>query len=661
MDVGTRVRCAIACGLFACGALARADTCLDATERDALIARARGVASYELAESAWRRVHDAARACADTDAAAAALATMAEAARKSGLITEVIEHERARAAFAALHLIARDEAEARGNLGKALIARGDLDAARVELEMARGRFEALGAHLEHASVLSELSRLERRRGDYLAALREEMRALELRRRVSPAADLSRSLLSLANLYEQIELFAEARAHYAAALAEAERHGVPVDIADALNGYAGFLNDFTPEDSRQALPMAERALALHRARGDPARIGSCLLQVGRANMNLGRHAEAEAAYAEAAALAENSGSAALGAHVDFRWGELELARGDTTLALARIERARLEYEREGNRHRLIKVHGALERLYGVLGDPLAAARAGREHFRLRNELLGANATGKLGELLTNFALSEAQHRNEILERENAVAALKLEGEQRTRLAGYLVAAVVLAGLAVLAWRHLTVQRLYRMLREKTAESEAQRAELGIAHAKLLEQSRHLLKISITDALTGLHSRTHGIERFAEMLARHRELGLKPALLIIDIDHFKAINDRHGHPAGDAVLAHVARTLADSVPDDAVLARIGGEEFMVGLPDDAADRAHVLADALRRRVRDSSVDVGQRTLSVTISVGICGIAETESASVRELFSGADEALYDAKHAGRDCVRVFRAAVG
>ncbi|HET9485068.1 MAG TPA: GGDEF domain-containing protein [Xanthomonadales bacterium] len=626
--------------------------CLPEARRAALRAQAESAADDAVAAPAWLHVFEAAVACGDLEGAAAALAARAASARGKGRISLLVARETERARFAATHLLARHEADARSSLGRALIAQGEFDPARRELEIARARYEALGAPLEQAGAHSDLSRLERRRGDYLAALREELVGLELRRRHAPGADVSRSLLSLANLYEQIELFDESRAHYAAALAEAERHGIAVDIADALNGYAGFLNDFGGEDSRQALPMAERALALHRQLGDPARIGSCLLQIGRANMNLGRHPEAEAAYAEAFEVARASGSKALGAHVDFRWGELELARGDAATALSRIEQARREYEREGNRHRLIKVHGALERVHTALGDPLAALRAGREHFRLRNELLGANATGKLGELLTNFALSEERHRNETLEQANAVAALQLESEQRTRRAGYAVALVVLAALALLAWRHLTVQRLYRLLRDKTHETEAQGAALAIANAQLRE-------LSITDALTGLRTRAHGIERFGEMLARHRELGTCPVMLLIDVDHFKAINDRHGHPAGDAVLAAVAQTLAGTVPDDAVLARLGGEEFMVAVPDDGGDRAQVLADALRRRVRDLRVDVGARTLNVTISVGICGVADTGEASVRAIFAGADEALYAAKHAGRDCVRTYRAA--
>jgi diguanylate cyclase (GGDEF)-like protein len=301
---------------------------------------------------------------------------------------------------------------------------------------------------------------------------------------------------------------------------------------------------------------------------------------------------------------------------------------------------------------------LEKLYAALGDPLAAARSGREHYRLRNELLGANAIGRLGELLTNFALSEEKHRSEQLEQANAVAALRLQDEQRTRLAGFAVAAFVLIALAVLAWRHASVQRLNRVLREQTREIAEQGRMLASANDALREKSERLGVLSITDSLTGLYTRAHGIEQLCDMLATHRELGTNPALLVIDVDHFKEVNDHYGHPAGDSVLFAVAEQLRELVPGGAVLARLGGEEFMVALPDDTGDRGHMLADALRRRVKDLRVDVGATAVGVTISVGHCAIAQTKERSVRELFACADEALYAAKHAGRDCVRAFRA---
>ena len=633
--------------------------CPAASVRARLAAGAESSKGLPAEATEWERVANAARECGDPPVLAGALAKLAVLARSEESLDHVVAIESERATLAAKHTLTQHEADAQLGLGRAYIAQGEIDKAHIALEIARARYEALGSRVDEAAARSELSRLERRRGDYLAALRHELAALDLRKRFAPESGLSASLLSLATLYEQIELFDEARQYYAEALREAERGGDRAEVIDALIGYSGFLNDFGGEDSRQALPMAQRAIEAIGKEGEQVRMGSALLQVGRASFALGRHDDAEQAYRSTMEVADRTGTHALRAHVDFRWGELDFARGDLASALTRMESARVEYEREGNRHRLIKVQGVLERLYDALGNPLASAQAGREHYRLRNELLGANAIGRLGELLTNFALSEEKHRSEQLEQANAVAALRLQDEQRTRLAGFAVAAFVLIALAVLAWRHASVQRLNNVLREQTREIAEQGRALALANDSLREKSERLGVLSITDSLTGLHTRAHGIERLCDMIAAHRELGTDPSLLVIDVDHFKEVNDHFGHPAGDSVLFAVAEQLREIVPEDSVLARLGGEEFMVALPDGAGDRSHMLADALRRRVRDLRVDIGPTAVSVTISVGHCAISATNDHSVREMFQCADEALYAAKHAGRDCVRGYRVA--
>lgn len=603
-------------------------------------------------DAAWTQIRDVVRACGSAESEARVLADWATSQRQHGTTVQVQEVERERVELAARAGLLRHEAEARLNIGLIHIARGEIEPAALQMEVALDRVRRLDDLEGQARVLTEMSRLERRRGDYLAALRHELTGLELRRRLEPPPDLWRSLLNLAVLYEQIELEDEARRYYDLALKEAEREGIAKNIGDALNGYAGFLNDFGAESAPQALAMAQRALALHRDLGDGARIGSCLLQVGRAQLALRQFDPAERAFAEVHALATQGRFEALRAHVEFRWGELELERGDLDAARERIEAAQREYERQSNRHRLVKVHGMLERLHTARGDALAAARAGREHFRLRNELLGANASGKLGELLTNFALADAEHRNERLAQENAISAVRLESERRLRHAGYLIAAIVVVGLALLGLRHAAVRRLNRLLSDKTRETEAQRAALAEANAQLIALSR-------TDALTGLASRAYGLEHLATVLRHARERGIAPAVVLFDLDHFKGINDNFGHPAGDQVLSTVAATMRELAPEDALVARVGGEELMLVLENAERGRAEMLADAIRRRVRDLSIDVGPQRVRVTLSAGIAHVSPGATESLRELYLAADQALYAAKHAGRDCIQTYDAS--
>ncbi|KFN50716.1 hypothetical protein P873_06015 [Arenimonas composti TR7-09 = DSM 18010] len=642
--------------------LAAAAACPDSATRarlrqDAEALNAPGIAvdvAPERLRASWEAVLAATRACAPADprAEAEVLAAWAEAARSTGDADTGYVLEERRLAFAREHGLADHRGDAALRQGAALVARSAFDRARERLHEALAAFGETGDTARIAAAHSELSRLDRRRGDYLPALRQELAALALRRSLDPPPELSRSLLNLAVLYEQLELFDEARQHYHEALLAAELEGVPLGVADVLNGYAGFLNDFGAADASEALRMAERALEIVRRHGNRARIGSCLLQVGRAQMNLGDRTAAAQSLLAALAEADAAASAALRAHVQFRRGELLAADGDVAGALALVEEARRAYEQQGNRHRLIKVHAVLERLYAARGDKLAALQSGREHYRLRNELLGANATGKLGELLGNFQLDEERLRSERLRQENALAEAALRSEREMRSRTILQSAAIALAMLLLAWRHLSTRRLNALLEEKSSELEAQRQLLADANRELTNFSDELLARSRIDALTGLASRSHGMQRLAERLA-----GDDPhwALMILDIDHFKAINDRYGHPMGDQVLIAVSSALRETVPEGAELARIGGEEFMAIVPDFPRGLARELGEAICARVRLLRIDLGGTVVQVSISIGLLEVAEASVTSVRDALVRADRALYVAKRDGRDCVRV------
>jgi len=179
----------------------------------------------------------------------------------------------------------------------------------------------------------------------------------------------------------------------------------------------------------------------------------------------------------------------------------------------------------------------------------------------------------------------------------------------------------------------------------------------AHQKLaqtiraLEKSqRELREQANTDALTGLPNR-----RFFSQLA-NKELSLMRrqkehfAVLMMDIDHFKAVNDTHGHPAGDHVLQEVARVLAATVREEDTVARIGGEEFVVGSPYTNRLAAIVLAERLRAAVEALDIEFEGRAIPVTISIGIA-LRPQNGEALDELLAAADERLYVAKQRGRN----------
>ena len=172
---------------------------------------------------------------------------------------------------------------------------------------------------------------------------------------------------------------------------------------------------------------------------------------------------------------------------------------------------------------------------------------------------------------------------------------------------------------------------------------------------LEASYHeeVYQLATLDALTELHNRRHFVEMLERELARAQRHQRPLTLAIIDLDHFKRINDDLGHLAGDQVLRQFGAILRDHVRADDVAARIGGEEFAVLLPETGIDHALDYANHLRESVAVANFDAGGRQLKVTISIGLALIAEGCD-SVSTLMRSADRGLYRAKSEGRNLVR-------
>ncbi|WP_404380193.1 PAS-domain containing protein [Caenispirillum salinarum] len=176
-------------------------------------------------------------------------------------------------------------------------------------------------------------------------------------------------------------------------------------------------------------------------------------------------------------------------------------------------------------------------------------------------------------------------------------------------------------------------------------------------ELTEARMQLERQALHDPLTGLANRHKFLERFTLECERQRRWNSPLSLLVIDVDHFKRVNDRHGHLVGDVVLKRVAARLDGTVRRTDLVARFGGEEFIVLLPETDAEGAAALAESLRTRIRAEPVraEAGGAAVSVTVtvSIGAATMTAQRPQSFDDLMERADRAVYRAKHGGRDRV--------
>jgi diguanylate cyclase (GGDEF)-like protein len=192
-------------------------------------------------------------------------------------------------------------------------------------------------------------------------------------------------------------------------------------------------------------------------------------------------------------------------------------------------------------------------------------------------------------------------------------------------------------------------------ERSAELAASLERVEQTNRELEQARAEAERLSREDPVTGIFNRRH----FGEVLLRELSGDRRgtPAVLLLDLDHFKRVNDEHGHLMGDAVLQTVTDRIASVLRDDDCLARWGGEEFAVLAPEIDQDGVLALAERAREALAESPVRVGEVSINLTLSVG-AALATEGRRTPDSLVHAADEALYEAKEAGRNCVRIQEA---
>lgn len=213
---------------------------------------------------------------------------------------------------------------------------------------------------------------------------------------------------------------------------------------------------------------------------------------------------------------------------------------------------------------------------------------------------------------------------------------------------------------LAYRYASLRnRNEQLVRDANEQLEhnvtLRTAELSHALEQLGEANGRLREFSRRDALTGVYNRRHFRESFERILQDARPEAKPVSLLLADLDHFKRVNDTHGHLVGDDCLRWVARCMEETLAEyNAVVARFGGEEFVAVLPGSDMSAAMRAGESLRQRISARPLRVGDRDIRMTVSIGVHAIDTRHDSRADDAIQAADEALYAAKGQGRDRVQ-------
>lgn len=206
----------------------------------------------------------------------------------------------------------------------------------------------------------------------------------------------------------------------------------------------------------------------------------------------------------------------------------------------------------------------------------------------------------------------------------------------------------------------VSYLTQVFNHMVSSLKQNREEISAANDALVESVKELHQLSVTDGLTGLNNRKHIMDLFDRTLAEAAAKKQALAVLLLDIDHFKEVNDTYGHQTGDDAMRRLAENLLEAVSLEDHVGRYGGEEFLIVLPDRSVDQAVGIAEQIRRNVSSIKLDAIDAPLSISVSIGVAGFPDN-GVDVASILRKADDALYRAKDEGRNCVKAAEAATG
>jgi diguanylate cyclase (GGDEF)-like protein len=474
-----------------------------------------------------------------------------------------------------------------------------------------------------AETLGNIGYLQYERGAMADALANLQNAYRLSAQLGDEKGRLDALSNIANVYADAHVAQYDRAieYYKQLLDEYEKHGQPSDVADTMFNIASTFE--TKGDFRAAELHYRRALAAFEKLGRAADIAFTRRDLALALMKQGRAAEALPLLDASVAFYEGHDEENAAHARQFR-GMAYRRVGRLHDALRELDTARRFYERENNVRFLEKNVEETALVYSQLGDWRAAYDASVRHAALAQTLATSRNDELSSRLRVAFDTEKKDQENRALARENGLRAVALREAERSgklQIAVSALIALLAAALAILFWRQVV-------------------------------NTRRMRAMAMTDELTRLPNRRHILAAAEIAFDAAKREGRPAAVIVLDIDHFKRINDTWSHAAGDTVLQSVARTCRVALRPADLIGRTGGEEFLVVLHSATAQQAYEIAERLRLAVERLDLSSIAPDLHLTISLGVC---VTSDYNCTAAIASADSMLYRAKESGRNRVEM------
>jgi diguanylate cyclase (GGDEF)-like protein len=505
--------------------------------------------------------------------------------------------------------------------GYALELQGKPAEAAAEFETAVAQAERAGDRALLADALALRGESRHYHGRYDEAIADLDRAYALNLELGLKDGQRYTLNAIANVYSDANVgeYDKAIGYYRQLLKYDEAAGLTLGVATARFNIAGALE--MKGELAAALQEYRRALELdtsldnHAGKAQSERaIGALLVRQERADEALPWIERALEHFVEADD-ADNVARTRLA-----RAGALR-ALGRLRETVADLEFAERHFRAGGNPRQLAKVHESQADAYAALGDWKRAYAASAAHRRVQDELDRRAREQQTTRLRVQFDTARKEQENRALLIENAHRGEALRNAERVRSLQRL--AILLGATLLILLAAMALQQVNR--------------------------GRRLKQLAMTDELTALPNRRHILEFFERALRVAREQGSALSVIAFDVDHFKRINDLHGHHGGDRALQRIAQIAQASLPEGARVGRMGGEEFLAVLPGVDAEAAMAVAERLRLAVAEADLDGLRMDERITVSLGVVAAGPEDDSEA--LLKRADGALYRAKREGRD----------